>query len=334
MNELKQLESILMDMDSKQFSSIYYIVGSEEYFKEKIIKKAESILINKSSKDFNLDIFFGAEATDSQVLNACYSLPMLSEHRLVIVHDFEQLSFNDSETFAKYAASPVKETILILIAKKDDKRKKVFSEIHKHAFVFKADSPKNEQTIITWLKSQIKSKNIEIEEEALHLFYDHVGNQLFYLENQLSKLELFAGNEKKIAVKDIEDMIGISKEYSVFELIRNILFRNRKKAFETLNILIEQGEDAIAMIAAMYYRFQKQLLYFQASKEHQSDKEIADKSGIRPFMVKEYRSVSQNYSQRKIEEAIIHLYESDKMLKTSSSRQKDILVTAIQKIMH
>ena len=56
-SDLLGLQQFYRDAESKQFHPIYYVVGVENYFKEQVVRTAQSALITASSRDFNLDIF-------------------------------------------------------------------------------------------------------------------------------------------------------------------------------------------------------------------------------------------------------------------------------------
>ncbi len=59
------------------------------------------------------------------------------------------------------------------------------------------------------------------------LLIDHIGNDLNRINNEIEKIAINLGNRKNISEDDIENYVGISKEFNVFELQDAIGKRDR-----------------------------------------------------------------------------------------------------------
>jgi len=69
-----------------------------------------------------------------------------------------------------------------------------------------------------WAANMVREKGLEIQPKALYMLVDHIGNDLQRMENEIEKLTVNLKGKKQIGEDDIEQYVGISKEFNVFEL--------------------------------------------------------------------------------------------------------------------
>jgi DNA polymerase-3 subunit delta len=81
----------------------------------------------------------------------------------------------------------------------------------------------------------VANHGLSINQKALNLLVDHVGNDLSRLENEIEKLAVNLGARKSITEDDIENYIGISKEFNVFELQAAFGKKDFAKAIRIVN---------------------------------------------------------------------------------------------------
>jgi len=333
-DEIQTFNSILASIKQGQIQPMYLLVSEEEYFKQELITCLEAHAIDISLKAFNLDLFYGTEATENQVLNACVSLPMMSERRLVIVHDIDKLVISDPDAFIRYFNTPEQSTTVLFLAEKLDTRKKLFSTLQKQSVSLKINPIKNDAFVLNWIKQQIESYNFTIDRDAIHLLHEHIGDNLFEITNQIKKICVFKGKDTHITVSDIEEMTGISKEYSVFQMINYLLERNAQKTLRVLKIILEQEQEPIALIAAIYSRILKQWQYNQLISEHNDEKVIAQKLKTKPFFLKDYRRVARTFNSVQLQDAIETLFRADYTLKSSGRNPKHTIEFAVHAILN
>jgi len=69
-----------------------------------------------------------------------------------------------------------------------------------------------------WTQNLVHSKGLTITPMGLALLVDHIGNDLSRIENEINKLSVNLSKRTNITEDDIENYIGVSKDYNVFEL--------------------------------------------------------------------------------------------------------------------
>lgn len=331
--DLHALEQLLKRLRDGERPPVIAVIGEEHYYADRVIKTAEQVVVDPAVRDLNQDILYGSEISESQLLSACLSLPMMSEYRLVVCNDFDQIRMDDPERLIQYLEQPETQTVLILQLNSLDKRRKWAAVMQKRALILEASPIQSSGYIANWIQARLKHANKQIDNDAVMLMVEHVGNNLFEIDNQIEKLLTYKIDGDQITVEDVELMTGISKTYSVFELTRLISLRRQADALTTLKIILEQGQEPVGILAVLFNHFNKQWLMFQCVSQQMSDKDAARVLKLPYFAVKQYRESASRFSRSQIESALEICTETDRQLKTTSTDPKLAVQFAVQRIL-
>lgn len=211
------VEKVLSELQQKKYQPVYWLEGEESFFIDQIIHFAEHKILNESEASFNLSIFYGKDSQWADILNACKRYPMFGDKQVVIVKEAQQLK--EIDKFENYIQSPLKSTILFFAYKdkKVDARTKL-AKILKANSVLVSTKKLYDNELPAWTENMVKSHGLAINHKALQILVEHVGNDLSRLYNEVEKLKINLKNTNKISEDDIEQYIGISKEFNIFEL--------------------------------------------------------------------------------------------------------------------
>ena len=170
---------------------------------------------------------------------------------------------------------------------KPDGRSAFVKEVKKKGWTFESKKLYDNQ-VAPWIENYLRSKKVSIDPKATLLLVEFLGTDLSKISNELDKLMLNVKTGVSIDAKIIEENIGISKDYNVFEL-NNAL--GRKDVLKANQIIRYLGKNERAhplpMILPSIYRFFSQLLLFHTVKNG-SNRDIASKLGVNPFFVKDF----------------------------------------------
>jgi DNA polymerase-3 subunit delta len=164
-----------------------------------------------------------------------------------------------------------------------------------------------------WVKTYLKQKNKTNTEKGLSMLLEFLGSDLSKIANELDKLILLLENEKKITEQHMEDNIGISKDYNIFELQEAIGQRNHRKANLIAQYFIQnpnQHPFAVTVTVIFQY-FTKLLLYKSLVKQSSDRRGLAADMGVSPYYLKNYAKDAGYYHIEKIKENIAILREYD-----------------------
>jgi len=276
-------DQIISDWKRGAFHPVYWLEGDEAYHIDKLTAFAEQHILPASEAEFNLSIFYGKDSKAEDVLNAC-------------------------RRFESYLDHPLKSTIFI-VAHKDKKldgRGKLAKSLKGKAVVITTKKMYDNE-LPEWAANMVREKGLEIQPKALYMLVDHIGNDLQRMENEIEKLTVNLKGKKQIGEDDIEQYVGISKEFNVFELQAALGNRDLPNTLKILNYFAANPKAGpIQLILPTLYSFFSKL-YIAAASGSKDEYGIAAALGIKAFFAKQYTQAMQRYSFNDIEKALILL---------------------------
>lgn len=310
------------------FAPLYFFYGDESFLIEEVIDSLLEHALDPAMKEFNLDIFHGNEIDGKKVVSLAAAYPMMAERRVVIIKDFERVA--GKEILESYFEKPSATTVLVLIANNPDFRKKPFGLLKKLGVSYESNLLRDYETT-AWIDARIKKLKRSIEPPAVQLLYSYVGSSLRELTNEIEKLLLSIGAQATITVKDVERVVGVSREFTSFELANKVAEKNSTKAIEIADRLIGSGESIVGMIAVLTLHFIKLWKIQDGLRQRKSDQELAQIAGTHTYYLKSYLAQAKNFSPADIENVFLILAEADLAAK-SSGDPKLIIARSITEI--
>jgi len=312
---VKGYKELIEAISKKQYAPIYLLMGEEPYFIDKTCDYIEdNFFENKGTKDFNFHLLYGMETTVNQIVYYAKEFPMMADYRLVIVREAQSVA--KIEQMVEYAKNPQRQTVLVLCYKhkKMDGRTELFKAINKNGVVFESTKVYDSQ-VPGYIKDMVKEKKRLISDAAaVNLLTNHIGVDLSRINNELDKLENVIPQGGEITIPIIEQYIGISKEYNIFELVSAVIARNQLKAYEILNYFSNSpaNYEKTRIIPALYNAFYKLLQYhFSVDKSEAFLRLI----GVFWAETRTYQSAASYYSFGKILNIIRLIRKYDLMSK-------------------
>ncbi|HTN07336.1 DNA polymerase III subunit delta [Agriterribacter sp.] len=302
------VEKIITDWKQKKFGPVYWLEGEENFYIDQLVEYAEHHILSEAEAEFNLSVFYGRDANWADLINACRRYPMFSERQVVILKEAQQM--RDIDKLEGYIEKPLSSTVLVVAhkEKKLDGRSKLSKQLKQHAVVL-STKKLYENQLPEWAGEQVQKKGFTISRKAVMLLVEHIGNDMSRINNEIDKLLLNLGSRKSIAEEDIEQYVGVSKEYNVFELQEAL---QRKDVVKAIRIIQYFGSNPKAapiqmVLPALYNFFSKVYMLFGVPS--QDEKTAAAATGITPYFIKDYMLTAKNYGYAGIEQALLLLHE-------------------------
>ena len=225
-----QCAKILSDVREGRFRPLYLLMGDEPYYPELVCDAILKYCIPEEEKDFNETVCYGGEVTAAQVVTAARRFPMMAERQLVVVKEAQQMK--GIEELAFYCAEPLESTVLVILlhGASVDKRKAFYKAAQKVGEV--VDSPAlRDYEIPNWILSYYNVRGLQIDPQAAALLAESVGTDLSTIVVETDKLtKALPEGARRVTVEDIERNVGISRQFSIFELTRELSYRHATKA--------------------------------------------------------------------------------------------------------
>ena len=333
---MNEINTIVSDIKKGNLKPIYFLMGEESYYIDKISDFIEETVLDEAEKGFNQQVMYGRDATIEDVVGAAKRYPMMAERQVLIVKEAQDLSRN-IEKLVSYAENPQPTTVLVLNYKykKLDKRKKLYKVIAKSGLIFESKKLYENQ-VSDWIRRVLSGKKYQVEPKAAQMLVEFLGTNLSKISNELDKLMLILPEGTIINPTHIEENIGISKDFNNFELRKAVGEKNVVKANRIIAYFAENPKNnPLVMTISLLNSFFTQLLLFH-SLDDRSKNSVAKMLGVNPFFVDEYFLAARNYPMRKVAQVIAFLRDADIKSKGVGANQtnEDVLKELLFKILH
>ena len=302
------VDSIITDLKKKKFKPIYWLEGEEPFFIDEVMNYAEHHILKESETSFNLSVFYGKDAQWADVVNACRRYPMFSEIQVVLLKEGQQMK--DIEQLESYIENPLPSTLLVVSYKdkKLDARTKFAKTIKSKGELFSTKKIYENQ-LPDWVNTLVKEHQLTITQKANLLLCENIGNDLSRIKNEIEKIAVNLKNSKTITDEVIEQFVGVSKEYNVFELQDAIAKKNLSKAIRIIQYFEKNPKAGPIqlILPSLYSFFSKVFLIFSANGN--DEKALASSLGINPYFLKDYLQASKNYRYEGVEKILLLLHQ-------------------------
>lgn len=329
---------IIKDIKARKLKPIYLLHGEESYYIDLISEALEQEVLSEAERGFNQTVLYGKDTDVTTVLNAAKRYPMMSDYQVVMVKEAQELKIDKAaDAFQAYCENPLKSTVLVLCHKygKFDKRKKVFKVIEKNGLAFESATIYDNK-VPAWIEDFVRGKGHHINPSASALLGEYLGNDLSKVANELEKLMLNVPKGKEIGSKEVQDNIGISKEYNVFELQNALARKDVFKANQIINYFEAnpKANPYVLIIGTLSSWFTKILKLHYIQNKGEAAKEL----GVNPYFIKDYEQAARNYPLGKVFEVMSLLRTYDLKAKgvdsTGNTETGDLLKELVFRIIH
>lgn len=308
---MDEVVKIINDIKAGNIKPIYLLMGDECYYIDKLTEYLEQHVLLEEERDFNQTIVYGRDTTIDEIVAHAKRYPMMADRQVVIVKEAQDLS-KTIDSLEKYAENPQPTTVLVLAYKYKtvDKRKKLVKHIDKKGVVFESKKLYENQ-VGQWISKVLQGRGYRIEPKAMMMLVEFMGNDLSRIANELSKLEIILPKGSTITPHHIEENIGFSKDFNVFEFRKAIGSKNQLKAFQIAEYFSQNKKDnPIVMTSGLVFSFFSGLLLYHGLKD-KSQSNVAKVLKVNPFFVKDYEEAFRNYPMRKVSAIINAIRDMD-----------------------
>lgn len=317
-----EYQAIIKQIQHLTFEKIYFLHGEESYFTDLIEASVINYALDDSERDFNQTIVYGKDCTGDQLLSYLREFPMMAQRRLVVLREAQQ--FRDLDVLTEYAQQPNASTILVISYKHGtyDARKRLLKEVAQNGLVFKSDRLK-EKGIESFAEAYLKERGYRISHKAIYLLSEFLGTDLSKLINEIDKLCLLVAQGTEINEVHIEENIGISKDYNVFELTNAIGIRDQVKVFRILKYFEHNPKagEPVLILGTLYSQFER-LLRLQFA-ENKDPNYLAGLLGMNRYAVIKLLETARIYPPKKVAANITLLHQYDLKTKGVGSSSTD-----------
>ncbi|MBA3804555.1 MAG: DNA polymerase III subunit delta [Acidobacteria bacterium] len=311
-------EELRRAVKGKEIAALYLLFGAESYLRDRAAHAiSEAALKDAPLREFN-ETSYSLSSTDVQqaIATAC-QLPMMTSRRVVRIADFSKLREADEEALMRYLARPAESSIVIFIAEDLDKRRKL-TKMMIEACVSVEFAPLGDTDLVKWARGHLKELKVEADERTLHQIIALVGSNVRMLSNELDKLGTAALQTGLITMEMVETLVGRSRELSNFDLTDQLIARNRPRALQTLQRLLDDGVEPVMLIGLIASNYHRLALAKELMSRGAPNPEVYRQVGIFGKR-EEFLATARRSDASALARSIMRIAEADLAIKTSQA---------------
>ena len=335
-----QCRQIINDVKNGNFVPVYLLMGTEPYYPDLVCDEIIKYALTDSERDFNQTVFYGLDTDAGTVASECRSYPMMAERRLVVLKEAQ--SMKTLEDLATYASDPMESTVLLILmhGASADKRRALYKNVQKKGVVLVSDALRDYE-MPQWITSFYKSRGLDIDPAAAALLAEYAGTDMsrIMLETEKMQKNLPEGTVR-VNAADIEKNVGISRQFSIFELTKALSYMKAEKALKIAAYIGNGPKFMLLLATAPLYTHFYRILKYEAALLKNPAMSKADRAkllGVNPYFMEEYDVAARNYPIRRCMKVISLLEEYDFKGKGGGSgeaSQGDLLMELVSKILN
>ena len=336
----RQVRELIGEVKSGVFKPVYLLMGEEPYYPDLLCQAIIDNCLQDWEKDFNELICYGADVDADAVITAARRFPMMAERQLVVVKEAQAMK--TLEDLALYCQKPLDSTVLVILmhGASADKRKSLYKTVLKQGVIVES-LPLRDYETEKWVMTYYSERGLQIDPEGARLLVESTGTDLGRIAVETEKLlKNLPEGVKNITPEDIEKNVGISRQFSIFELTKALSFRDAARAVKVARNVGETPKFAMPMAVSMLYTHFNRILRYHALLQAGQGGDSAAKAkvlGVNPYFFKEYDAAVKKYTLKQAMRVISLLNDYDfkgKGGEVGEATPADLLVELTTKILN
>ena len=309
-------EEIIRDVRGGNIKPVYYLMGDEDYYIDRVAQFIVDSTLGEMERDFNLSILYGPDTNAQRIIQEARQFPVMAERRVVWLREAQ--SMNDREQLAAYVKNPNPQTILIVCHKHGtlDSRRSLAKEVKKVGVLFESRRLYDRE-LPGFITSYLRRQKREIESAAVQMLCEHVGSDLNMLASEMDKLVLaIPMGESRVTTALVEQQTGMSKDYNGFELQNALSVRDIYKANQIVKYFDGNPKNFALppLLASLFGFFSDVMMAYYAPDK--SEVGVANWLGKAPWQIKQaILPAKKNYSGRKVMAILAEIRKTDGLSK-------------------
>lgn len=270
MRAFAQTDRFLSEVEARKLRPAYVFVGDESFFRKRCREAILQHLVPPDLRDFSLFEFDLAETDLSEILDRARTPSLIAPFQVFFVRGVKLLfgrGSNEEKLTAieEYCKNPNPDALVIFVAD----HVSIPADAHRMEMTDRERYERIRETLgqycgivelarveegeaVRWLTDYCSTRAAKIEAEAARELVDALGGDMMMISNELEKLILYVGDKKRISLGDVETMVLAAKQRSLYELTDAISAKDRVRALETLDAILNTGEGEEAAVGHLY----------------------------------------------------------------------------------
>lgn len=231
----------------------FFFHGEATRLRDDGARRLVDAALEPATRDFNLDVFHGDDATAEDLAAALSMPPMMAERRVVAVFGAEGLARTARDTLLESVEAPPPGLTIVVTATIPDRSKAAFYKTLKDRARSLTWSAPREEEVPGWLMERARSEHgFELAEDAAQALASAVGSAPDELDAELRKLAPAADESGRVAVEMVRRLVPNIRPVGRWEWLDAVAERAYDAALRDLpRLLSESSESAVGLLIGM-----------------------------------------------------------------------------------
>lgn len=307
------MQQLLEDIKSGQLKQAYLLYGEEAYLRLQYRDRLKNALADPADT-MNFHRFEGKSIAPAELIDLAETMPFFAQRRVILVENsgFFQKS---AEQLADYLKNPAPTAFFIFVETQVDKRSRMFKAVREAGRAVEF-APQTEETLRKWILAQIKREGKKISAETLNRFLTMTGTDMEHISNELEKLFCYTMGREAISPEDVNAVCIRQINGRIFEMVEAIALRRQQQALKLYSDLLALKEPPMRIRYLIARQFNLLLQVKALKKAGCDDRTIAEKTGLKSFLIRKYAAQASRFSGQELKEALTACVEADEAVKT------------------
>ncbi len=307
------MKSLNEDLKTGQLNNVYLLYGEEAYLKKQYRDKLRNAMISPDD-NMNYAYYEGKGINVKEVIDLAETLPFFADRRVIIM---ENTGFfkTSSEELAEYIKEIPDTTAIIFVETEIDKRGKLYKAVQKKGRAVELGR-QDEGTLLRWIAGSVKRENKQIAENTIRYFLGKIGTDMENIQKELEKLFCYTLDKESITVEDVEAICTTQITNQIFDMVNAVADKKQRQALDYYYDLITLKEPPMRILFLLARQFKLLLEVKELDKQGMARKEIAEKTGLSPFVVGKYQTQAKSFSTKELRTIIEDSVDTEEAVKT------------------
>lgn len=286
-------------------------------------KKALKDALVSPDDSLNYSYFEGTSTQVGEVVDLVNTMPFMSDHRLVLCENTGWLAGENGLSDDKFTmltdslTNIGEDVVFVMCEEKVDKRSKLFKFLTKNGSS-EEFAKETEETLKRWVAGYLGNSGKKITAAAAEYFISEVGNDMTLLSLEMEKLIAWGLERNEITINDIDSVCTHQVNGKIFDMITAISEHRQKEALALYYDLLTLRESPFHIQSLLVRQYNNLLAVRDGLDKNYSYAIIADKTGIKDWLVKKMAYIAKKMPFEKIEEAIEACAKAEEDIKTGN----------------
>ena len=275
-------ERFVTEVRDNKLRSAYVFLGDEAFFRDRCRAALLAHLIPPDMRDFSLHDIDLSDVSITEVLDRARTPSLMAPFQVFTVRGVKALYTRGAHkeefaAIAEYTKDPNPSAVVIFIAdhvhipsdvrkmemQDRDRAERIRETLGEQCGCVVLELARVEENdAVRWVTDHAQQQGTVIEQDAARELVDSLGADMLMVQNELEKLVLYTGEKKRITLGDVESLVLAAKQRSLYQLTDALSQRDRTRALETLEALLNttSGEDAAIGLLFMLAKTYRQML--------------------------------------------------------------------------